>query len=428
MLLQFERFNQLIWLIFTVLYFYQFVYIVVSLFPGNQRRKETLPPRFHRYAVISAARNEEKVIGNLISSIKKQDYPADLVDVYVIADNCTDKTAGTARAAGAIAYERFNFQQIGKGYALDYFFKQLQEDNLFDQYDGFFIFDADNLLDQSYISEMNKLFDQDRNNVLTSYRNSKNYDTNWISAGSSLWFMREARFLNNSRTLLNSSCAVSGTGFLMKKSIIEKNHGWKYHLLTEDIEFSIDCVLHGEKIGYCPTAVFYDEQPVTFQQSWLQRLRWAKGFYQVFQNYGSKLSKALFQENKHLLSCYDMFMTILPSMFLTLLSFIVDIGFLVFGLYGNLSTKLFSIIVPTAAIALAGALFNFYAVLFVLGALTTIAEWKRINCVWWKKILYIFSFPIFIASYIPISLVALFQKVEWKPITHTVTKTIEQVR
>ena len=115
-------------------------------------------------------------------------------------------------------------------------------------------------------------------------------------------------------------------------------------------------------------------------------------------------------------------------MFLTLLSFIVDIGFLVFGLYGNLSTKLFSIIVPTAAIALAGALFNFYAVLFVLGALTTITEWKRINCIWWKKALYIFSFPIFIASYIPISLVALFQKVEWKPITHTVTKTIEQVR
>lgn len=112
----------------------------------------------------------------------------------LIADNCTDRTAKAARAAGAITYERFNFQQIGKGYALDYFFQQLKQDNLFDQYDGFFIFDADNLLDQSYISEMNKQFDRNRNNVMTSYRNSKNYDANWISAGSSLWFMREARF------------------------------------------------------------------------------------------------------------------------------------------------------------------------------------------------------------------------------------------
>ncbi|MCE5196556.1 MAG: glycosyltransferase [Negativicutes bacterium] len=428
MLLQFERFNQLIWLIFAVLYFYQLVYVMVSLFPGSRRQKETCQPRLHRYAVISAARNEEKVIGHLIASIKQQNYPAGLLDVFVVADNCTDQTAAAARAAGAIVYERFDYQQVGKGYALDYFFKQLQQDNLFDQYEGFFIFDADNLLDANYISEMNRLFDQGKHNVITSYRNSKNYDTNWISAGSSLWFLREARFLNYSRTLLNTSCAVSGTGFLLKKSIIEQNKGWKYHLLTEDIEFSIDCILHGEKIGYCPTAVFYDEQPYTFQQSWLQRLRWAKGFYQVFQNYGAKLGKALFQGNQHLLSSYDMLMTILPSMFLTLFSLVVDLGFLVFGLYGNLSTHLFSIIVPTAAMALAGALFNFYAVLFLMGALTTMAEWKRINCVWWKKILYSFSFPIFIASYIPISLVALFQKVEWKPISHTVTKTIEQVR
>ena len=58
--------------------------------------------------------------------------------------------------------------------------------------------------------------------------------------------------------------------------------GWKYHLLTEDIEFSTDSIIHGRRIAYCPTAMLYDEQPLTFRDSWNQRFRWAKGFYQVF--------------------------------------------------------------------------------------------------------------------------------------------------
>ena len=67
-------------------------------------------------------------------------------------------------------------------------------------YEGYFIFDADNLLDANYVAEMNKVFDSGCR-VITSYRNSKNYDSNWISAGSALWFLREAKYLNNSRMI-----------------------------------------------------------------------------------------------------------------------------------------------------------------------------------------------------------------------------------
>ena len=143
-----------------------------------------MPPakRLHKYAAVISARNESTVIGELIHSIKKQNYPAELLDVFVVADNCTDNTAAVARRAGAIVFERFNRKEVGKGYALDYAFQRIEKDYAAAGYEGYFIFDADNLLDANYVAEMNKAFDSGCR-VITSYRNSKNYDSNWISAG-----------------------------------------------------------------------------------------------------------------------------------------------------------------------------------------------------------------------------------------------------
>ena len=100
------------------------------------------------------------------------------------------------------------------------------------------MFDADNLVDPQFVREMNKMFDTGEYAALTSYRNSKNFCDNWISAGYALWFLREARYLNRPRTQLGVNCAVSGTGFPVAADVIREDGGWPYHLLTEDIEFS----------------------------------------------------------------------------------------------------------------------------------------------------------------------------------------------
>lgn len=108
--------NFIIATVFFVCYSYQFAYILV---PYLKKEKPHKPAELHRYAVLISARNEELVIGNLLDSISAQDYPSSLVRVFVVADNCTDKTAKVARAHGAIVYERFNDKLVGKGYALD---------------------------------------------------------------------------------------------------------------------------------------------------------------------------------------------------------------------------------------------------------------------------------------------------------------------
>lgn len=404
---------------FTVCYSYQFFYAFYSL---AKKPKEYRASKLNSYAVIISARNESKVVGNLIESIKKQNYPGELVDVYVVADNCTDNTAEVAKEAGAIVYERSNMMQRGKGYALDYIFKIIQASDNRDKYDGYFVFDADNLLDPNYIAEMNKVFDNGYR-VITSYRNSKNYDTNWISSGYSLWFLREARYLNNSRMMLGTSCAISGTGFLLHKDIIKENNGWKHHLLTEDIEFSVDSVIHGEKIGYCGKAIVYDEQPTKFSQSWNQRLRWSKGFYQVFAKYGLKLFCGIFRR-KGGFSCYDLMMTIAPACIVSIIGVFANAALL---LYGLLNVALDPGIISSALLGIGGFFLSFYLILIFFGSLTIITEWNKIHCKGYKKIISLFTFPFYVFTYIPISLVALFKKVEWTPITHTVVKTIEDV-
>lgn len=256
-------FNFFVSILFTFCYAHQFFYIFIGIL---RKAPQYTAKEQHRFAVVVSARNESSVIGNLISSIRTQKYPQELVDIFVIADNCTDNTAEVARNAGAIVYERFNKELVGKGYALDWLFKIIKTDHADKNYEAFIIFDADNVLDPNYIAEMNKVFDNGYR-IITSYRNSKNYDSNWITAGYSLWFLREAKYLNNARMQLGTSCAISGTGFLVSAEVIEENGGWIHHLLTEDIEFTVDSVIKGEKIGYCQNAILYDEQPTLDRKS-----------------------------------------------------------------------------------------------------------------------------------------------------------------
>ncbi|MBE6015443.1 MAG: glycosyltransferase [Lachnospiraceae bacterium] len=404
--------NRIVIIVMTLAYLYQILYLIVGLIYKNKKNNEEEAP-FHRFAVLISARNEESVIGELVESLKKQKYPRNMYDIFVLADNCTDNTAVCAKKAGAIVYERWNAQLVGKGYALDYLIKEIKKD--YEKYDGYFVFDADNVVDENFIYEMNKTFNKGYD-AITSYRNSKNFGTNWISAAYSIWFLREARFLNFPRMLLNTNCHISGTGFCISDRIVEKNGGWPFHLLTEDIQFSVNCAIEGNRIGYCDKAMVYDEQPVTFAQSWTQRMRWSKGFYQVNANYLVSLIKGSFGKSKLKFSCYDMFMTTAPGMLLTL--FIILFNAVMIFACVTQPYYIANVVIKRAGKFIIDTLFAFYLGLFVYGLITVFSEWDMIKATKAKKLIYVALFPIFMATYIPISVVALVKKVEWKPIQH----------
>lgn len=404
-------------MIFTVCYFYQYLYIPIAFI---RRRFPHKSPAMHTYAALICARNESAVIGNLIDSIKNQTYPRGHITIFVIADNCTDNTADIARGCGAVVYERFNSELVGKGYALNTLLESIKRDYGWDKFDGYFIFDADNVLEPDYIEQMNKTF-SDGYRVITSYRNSKNYGDNWISAGYALWFLREARYLNHPRMTIHSSCAVSGTGFLFSREILEEAGGWNFFLLTEDIEFSVYNVLRGEKIGYCPDAVLYDEQPTTLRQSWRQRIRWARGYMQVIRKYGLKLLRGIF--GKNCISCFDMAMNIMPAVVLAFVAFFMNAGMMIY----RICTSYYDDFGDIAG-SVAELLWRLFAVIFIIGAVTTISEWKKIHTTPAKKILYMFTFPLYMSTYLPIAFAAMFVKPGWKPIAHTRSETLEDIK
>ena len=396
--------NLAIMLAFFLCYSYQFFYIPVAWWKKDAPHREPSP---HRIAVLIAARNEQAVIGNLIDSIRAQDYPAEKVDIFVVADNCTDLTGSVAGAHGANVYFRSNAAQVGKGYALQYLLRCIEDD--YAPYDGYLVLDADNVLSPNYITEINKTF-SDGYQIVTSYRNSKNYGDNWISAGYALWFLRESRYLNHARFLLGTSCAVSGTGFLFSAAVLEAQGGvWPFHLLTEDIEFTIDNVTRGMKVGYCASAVLYDEQPVRFHQSWVQRLRWSRGYMQVFRKYGRALISGILRGS---FSCYDMTMSIMPAAVLTGLSIVVNIGAAAVNIFYYKEWGVLGV----SALQM---LLNLYLTLFVIGGITTATEWRSIHCTTAKKLLYAFTFPVFMLTYVPIVIESLFITPEWTHIDHT---------
>lgn len=415
-----EIFNFVVAVLFAVCFFYQFIFFII----GYVRNEVKIPKakKQHTYAFFIAAHNEEAVIANLVQSIKAQDYPSELIDIFVVADACTDETAARAREAGAIVYERNDLARKGKSWVMDYGF-----DRILNEYPGkheaFIIFDADNLLAPDYVTIMNDAFDQGYL-ALTSYRNSKNFGSSWISAAYSIWFLREARFLNNARMLCGTSCAVSGSGYLVSSKIVEAMHGWDFHTLTEDIQFSTFCAVHGIQIGYAP-AEFFDEQPLTLSASIKQRRRWVKGFYQVFFTYGAQLGQAIAKRRSF--AAYDLLMVIAPATLLTLITLLCNGTFLVVGglSHGFLATD------AEMQACLRSILITFglmYVTGFMAALLTTVIERKHIHCrPRWRVVTNLFTFPLFMFTYIPLTVSALFLKVDWVPTPHDISVTLDQV-
>ncbi|MCX7841782.1 MAG: glycosyltransferase, partial [Clostridia bacterium] len=226
-----------------------------------------------RFAVIIAAHNEELVIGHIIDSLLRQSYPKNLYDIFVIADNCTDKTAEIAEQHGAKVYKRFNNEERGKGYALEWMFNKIFA--MENKYDAISVFDADNLVTSNFLFEMNKRLCQGHK-VVQGYIDSKNPFDSWITCSYSIAFWLSNRIFQLPRYYLGLSCGLCGTGFCIDIEVL-KQIGWGATCLTEDLEFTMKLGLHNMKVAWAHEAVVYDEKPITLKQSWNQRKRWMQG-------------------------------------------------------------------------------------------------------------------------------------------------------
>ena len=398
----------IVWII-TIFWLYQLLISICSLV--KLKDKPLLTNKEHKFMAIIPAHNEESVIGNLIESLNKQDYPKELYDIYVIADNCTDRTSEIAKNAGAIVCTRNSEEEHTKGHALQWFLSKKIEENA--DYDAFCVFDADNIVDKDFIKNMNKKLCQGEE-VVQGYRDIKNPTDSWISSGYAIFYWMMNRFYHLARYNLGLSPLINGTGFMVRFGVIKPN-GWQTSTLTEDIEFSLQRIIAGRKLGWATDAIVYDEQPVGFKQSWSQRSRWTVGHMQCMSRYTKELINSV-KDHKTLVTFDGLLYIVgsIPMFVITLVLLLINAVMYI----GKGMTRL----------ALIENYLRYLIPTFLLPILTAIIIMKLDKKPIKPMIKGLICYPIFLGSWLVINFKCLFKRdTNWEKIEHVRDIKINEV-
>lgn len=365
-----------------------------------------------KFAVLIPARDESKVIEGLIKSIKDQTININMNDVYVIVEDINDYTCDIVKKYGATTIVRKNLELRRKGYALDEAVKFILDSG--EKYDAYFIFDADNVLDKDYFRNMNETFFNGYD-IGIGYRNTKNGNDNVVAACSTLTFSMINTLGNLQKNKDSRNVTISGTGFYIKGSFIEKWKGYPFHTLTEDYELTLYSSLNEMTSFYNDKAMFYDEQPTSFKVSLDQRTRWIRGFFDARKIYVKKLYEAFKTNGKNSGSQFSNWIGVKPYILIAIFLVLELFAKLVAGMYYLSVNQLLAYKFFGQFLFL---IFICYMVLLIATMIIIIRE-KKIDLSTSSKIKAIFFNPIFLISYVYCAIVALTHKnLDWKKINH----------
>ena len=378
--------------------------VVLSVFGLIHRKQKLIFKPEKRFAILVAAHDEEQVIGPLLENLKRLDYPKNLYEVFVIADNCSDQTAVIARGHGVKAVERHTEAERGKGFAIRWMLDRLKESN--ESYDAVVMFDADNLVGTNFLLVMNEFLLKGKK-VIQGYLDIKNPYDSWVSISMAISYWYTNRMWQLARYNLGLSCALGGTGLCIDMPLLQRL-GWQATGLTEDVEFGARCVTLGIYPVWAHDAKVYDEKPIMLLASMRQRLRWMQGHFNCAQQYMLPLLSSSVAEGS--LAKLDAAIYLFQPMRFLILFFTSFM--LLFQLSAPSAGPLSQVtqLLPTW----------FWAVvnIFILIQMPIAMLLDRIH---WKAFIGLPLFPFFMLTWFPVTLMALFTRHNrvWKHTVHT---------
>ena len=385
---------------FIFIYWYRILYILHAF-----TKEEPLKPtdKKFKYAVLIPARNESKVIANILHSLKKQDYPQDMFDVFVIVESESDPTVGIVKNFGYNYIVRPSVEgRATKGYALDDAITYIKDKGL--SYDSYFIFDADNILECDFITKMNMLKAQGYQ-LGMGYRASKNANENLLAGCSHTLFLFLNTLTGRGRSHFIHKIVLSGTGYFLDSDLVDKAG-----------ELSYWCYENNIKCAYTSDAVFYDEQATTYKQTMKQHIRWIWGHFHADRKYRKKIRKAFFTKKGEKFAKLDFLIGLNPLIILVvflalniIMSLVLGVGFM---FEGNLLYKLF----------FANALKVFlmtYSAFSLFAIITFLADHKHHSFGLIHSIRIALVFPLYLFNFILAFFKGLNKKnLTWQPIEH----------
>jgi 1,2-diacylglycerol 3-beta-glucosyltransferase len=269
--------------------FFSSYLLLLSMLALMARRRATFGTKErHRFALVTPAHNEESAIARTLQSFFMIDYPPELRDIVVVADNCSDATARVAREAGAIVYEREDRGLRGKGYALRWVFDKFAEEEA--GYDAVVVIDADSAASRNFLSVMNYY-------LANGMRALQSSDL--VTPEPGVWSVEATRLgftLYNyvrplGRRMLGGHAGARGNGMCFAWSALERVP-WTAFSQNEDLEYGLQLLLNGIPVAFAPEAEVLATMPAVARNAESQRSRWEAGRFMMIRKYAWPLLRA----------------------------------------------------------------------------------------------------------------------------------------
>ncbi len=413
--------NYIILIIIAIPVALQLFYVLFSWIKKRRFPKSEVKGKI---AYIIPAHNEESVIFEAVKDVlDNQDYPKELYDVYVIADNCTDNTANLAREAGAKVLihndpdPAHHMALYPLKYGIDYLI------HLEDPYDMIIHLDADNHINKEFSSLMNDAY-QSGVDFARPYEGALNATQNFYTKACTLFYTFDSRYGSRVRERLGIAAHVNGSGAMMSQRMLLKCGGYDAISISDDAEFNFNRMLDGYKGHFIEDAVVYEDMPSSFKDTLNRNKRIGSGGMKLLKTKLMAMVRKFFTTGNF--SFIEMFLTYIFN-FLTILLctwiplfYVYNFVFLYYAGYGYIELTMFDVsyyynmlwyTIYIGAGIIVG-LFVFFGIL--QGLILAIVDYKKIGAKNRRQLLSaVFLFPLFLILYAITLCIGALSKPSW---------------
>ena len=196
-----------------------------------------------KIAVVVYAHDQEFFIEKVVRSIiMETDYPAELFDVVVVADNCEDSTAYVATFAGAVVLERSDKIDVGRHYALEWAFARL----MVEDYDAFLLIDADIAIPPKTLSLLDAALEKGALAIRLPFRRHRAYE-DWSARLDDVVESSKDRVIPRGNSVIGLSAGLVENGFCLAKSLLREI---PYQAFSENeyFDYHVRLALAGERV------------------------------------------------------------------------------------------------------------------------------------------------------------------------------------
>jgi len=248
-------------------------------------RKKAQPPiqARTRFAIVVPAHNEEMLIDRFCRNIMNIDYPVSLREIFIIADNCSDRTAAISKTHPVQVLSRFDDIHTGKGHALKWAFEHIG----LDDFDAVLVIDADTEVDASILKELNMLI-IGGSQAIQCYETISNRGESWFTQLIFISRTINSLLYHYAKYKIGLSSYLMGVGMCFRTALLRKIP-WTAYSLSEDWEYTARLIEQNIRIDFAARAKVFPQESRSLRQATNQRLRWSKGRFYVVKNLGLKL-------------------------------------------------------------------------------------------------------------------------------------------